>query len=165
MVADKLGMLTAAFLLCVPYGVVAQGTGGVGGGVSNGVGTGRVSIGIGTGGLPTGVGTGGVSSDVGTGGVFNGTGGVFSGVGAGSLGGGSLGNAAAPSSVGSVVGNATSLPPSTVQSGNSPFQNPIGIGQTAPGAVQANTAQSGSNLANTQPPGSHLGTGRSSTPR
>jgi hypothetical protein len=158
MAADKLGLLTAAFLLCTPYGVLAQGTGGVSGGVSNGVGIGRVSIGIGTGGVPTGVGTGGVSTGIGTGGVF-------SGVGTGSLGGGSLGNAAAPSLVGSVVGNATSLPPSTVHSGNSPFQNSIGIGQIAPSAVPANTAQPGSNLANTQQPGSNLGTGRSSTPR
>src|ERR1700676_3632879 len=149
MAADKLGLLTAAFLLCTPYGVLAQGTGGVSGGVSNGVGTGRVSTGIGTGGVSTGIGTGG----------------VFSGVGTGSLGGGSLGNAAAPSLVGSVVGNATSLPPSTVHSGNSPFQNSIGIGQIAPSAVLANTAQPGSNLANTQQPGSNLGTGRSSTPR
>jgi hypothetical protein len=167
MAADKLGLLTAAFLLCTPYGVLAQGTGGVSGGVSNGVGIGRVSIGIGTGGVPTGVGTGGVSTGIGTGGVSSGvgTGGVFSGVGTGSLGGGSLGRAAAPSSVGSVVGNATSLPPSTVHSGNSPFQNSIGIGQIAPSAVPANTAQPGSNLANTQQPGSNLGTGRSSTPR
>jgi hypothetical protein len=114
MVAEKLGLLIAAFLLCTPYGVLAQGTGGVSGGVS-------------------------------------------SGVGGGSVGGGSLGNAPAPSSVGSVVGNATSVQgPSTVQSGNSLFQNPIGIGQNAPGAVPADTAQQQRNLG--------IG-GQSSTPR
>jgi hypothetical protein len=101
MVAEKLGLLIAAFLLCTPYGVLAQGTGGASGGVS-------------------------------------------SGVGGGSLGGGSLGNAPAPSSV---VGNATSVQgPSKVQSGDSLFQNPIGIGQNAPGAVPSNSAQEQRNL-------------------
>jgi hypothetical protein len=135
MVAKKLGLLIAAFLLCTPHGVLAQGTGGAsGGGVSSGIGAGGVSSGIGAGG-------------------------VLSGVGTGSIGGGSVGSATAPSSVGSVVGNATSLQgSSTVQSGNSVFQNPIGIGQIAPGAaVSAGTAQQQRNLG--------IGGGQSSAPR
>jgi hypothetical protein len=36
MVADKLGLLTAAFLPCPPYGVLAQRTDGVSGGASSG---------------------------------------------------------------------------------------------------------------------------------
>src|ERR1700737_1275844 len=107
MAAYKLGLLTAAFLLCTPYGVLAQGTGGVSGGGSNGIGIGRGSIGIGTGGGPTGVGTGG----------------------------------GATRSGGAVRGYATRSPPFTGHSGNSPFQNSIGIGQIAPSAFPANTAQ------------------------
>jgi hypothetical protein len=131
MVAKKPGLLIAAFLLCTPCGVLAQGTGGAsGGGVSSGIGTGGAS-------------GGGVSSGIGTGGVS----GVTS-VGTGSLGGGSVGSATTPSSAGSVVGNGTSLQgSSTVQSGNSVFQNPIGIGQNAPGAaVPAGSAQQQRNL-------------------
>jgi hypothetical protein len=158
MVAGKLGLLTATLLLCTPDGVLAQRTGGVSGGMSSGFGTGGVSGGGRTGGVSSGVGTVGVPSGVGSR-VSSGvaTGGVSSGVATGSRGGGSRGNAAVPSSVGSVVGNVTALPgASVVQTGNSQFQTPVGVGPNAPAAVPGITAQPG---------GGSLGVGQPFIPR